>query len=530
MYIEISINNNVRGRSYMPILDWIDIGKVAAERDEDLHNYFFDAGISKQIVDNPNIFLMLGRKGAGKTAVFLHLSRKPEVFKDNDVVLSLSLTNYSWNAHSLLKRDEKADSLSYRDSWRFVILVESLNGLSKHYEDRGIRPPSEIRDAMKVLEKLFSKPIPTWTDILGEKLYKLSTLRLPSGDISPDAEFSLDGGEVSFEDVKQNPSLRSLLSHNIDHLTNYLESKLLSGIRDRRIFILFDRLDEAWDTASLDVCKHINIGLIQASDYISQKFEGSLRPVAFLREDIFETLSLNDKNKLKEDCGSLLKWDRESLQKMLLYRLNFFARKYGREDVMDLNDLFDRKEIRNRATPVSYIFRCSFMRPRDVICFYKKIIDHMKDERSALEAEMSDTDEYKKIARTEVLYSDLIYSAEASFSDWLKDELKDEWETQRPEITLYLNTITNMGKTLITKDELKSGLEQTMGKLDLATMREIMTFLFEISVMGFKVGASSIWRFKSSMPSQGFNEADVYRINFGLTKALGLTETYQSEQ
>ncbi|MDG0876236.1 hypothetical protein L5D93_29020 [Paenibacillus thiaminolyticus] len=137
---------------------------------------------------------MLGRKGAGKTAVFLHLSRKPDIFNENDIVLSLSLTNYSWNAHGLLKRDEKADSLSYRDSWRFVILVEVISALSQYYEQRGNRIPQEIRDSNKVLEKLFSKPVPTWTDILGEKLYKLSTLKLPSGGFTSDAEISLDGG------------------------------------------------------------------------------------------------------------------------------------------------------------------------------------------------------------------------------------------------------------------------------------------------------------------------------------------------
>lgn len=98
---------------------------------------------------------MLGRKGAGKTAVFLHLSRKPDIFNENDIVLSLSLTNYSWNAHGLLKRDEKADSLSYRDSWRFVILVEVISALSQYYEQRGNRIPQEIRDSNKVLEKLF---------------------------------------------------------------------------------------------------------------------------------------------------------------------------------------------------------------------------------------------------------------------------------------------------------------------------------------------------------------------------------------
>lgn len=514
----------------MPILDWINVGKVAAERDEELQNYFYDAGISKQIVDNPNIFLMLGRKGAGKTAVFLHLSRKPNIFSNNDVVLSLSLTNYSWNAHGLLKRDEKADSLSYRDSWRFVILVEAIRGLSSLYEESGEKAPSEIKDAAKVLEKLFSKPVPSWIEILGEKLYKLSTLKLPSGELSAESEISIDGGEISFEEVQKNPTLRHSLSHNMESLTEYLENKLIAGIANKRVFLLFDRLDEAWDATSIDICKHINIGLIQASDYIVQRFEGKLRPVAFLREDIFETLSINDKNKLKEDCGSLLKWERDSLQKMLLYRINYYARKHEKPEITDLNDLFDRKEIRNRATPVSYINRCTFMRPRDVICFYKKIIDQMKDERAALETEMPNSDDYERINSTEVLYSDVIYSAEASFSDWLKDELKDEWGTQRPEINIYLNTITNIGKTLITKGEIKTNLEQTMGRLDNASLREIMTYLFDISVIGFKVGASTIWRFKSTMPSQAFNEAEIYRVNFGLTKSLGLTETYLTEQ
>ncbi len=101
----------------MSILDWIDVGKVAAERDENLKYYFFDTGISKKIIDNPNMFLMLGRKGAGKTAVFLHLVSNKQLFKATDIVFSLSLNNYSWNAHALLKRDEKAETFSFRDSW-----------------------------------------------------------------------------------------------------------------------------------------------------------------------------------------------------------------------------------------------------------------------------------------------------------------------------------------------------------------------------------------------------------------------------
>ena len=59
------------------ILDWINVGDVSAERDNNLSEYFYDAGVSKNIINNPKQYLLLGRKGAGKTAVFLHLASRP---------------------------------------------------------------------------------------------------------------------------------------------------------------------------------------------------------------------------------------------------------------------------------------------------------------------------------------------------------------------------------------------------------------------------------------------------------------------
>ncbi len=53
------------------IIDWINVGDVYAERDNNLSEYFYDAGVSKNIINNPKQYLLLGRKGAGKTAVFL---------------------------------------------------------------------------------------------------------------------------------------------------------------------------------------------------------------------------------------------------------------------------------------------------------------------------------------------------------------------------------------------------------------------------------------------------------------------------
>lgn len=34
----------------MSILDWIDVGKVSAERDINLNNYFYDNGTLKKLI------------------------------------------------------------------------------------------------------------------------------------------------------------------------------------------------------------------------------------------------------------------------------------------------------------------------------------------------------------------------------------------------------------------------------------------------------------------------------------------------
>ncbi|MFQ2462102.1 hypothetical protein ACK31Q_17780 [Aeromonas caviae] len=76
----------------MSILDWIDVGKVSAERDINLNNYFYDNGTLKKLIENNNHFLMLGRKGSGKTALFNYFTTNPKDFvNENDKVISISL-------------------------------------------------------------------------------------------------------------------------------------------------------------------------------------------------------------------------------------------------------------------------------------------------------------------------------------------------------------------------------------------------------------------------------------------------------
>jgi hypothetical protein len=508
----------------MDILSWIEIGLVSAERDKNLVHYFYDGGVVKSVLESEKHFLILGRKGAGKTAVFQYLQTKPAgVFRETDLLVPLSLVDYSWNAHALLARPEKAASMAQRDSWRLVMAIESIRAIVSSCEQRSVALPKEMEAASALLERIFSKPIPSWTDLIAGKLFRLSKLKLPSGGLDATGDLKVDGGEVSFEALKADVNLRAQLSQNADHLTAFLEAALKKNEPNARVFLIFDRLDEAWTPSAIQTCKEIVAGLLQAAEHVLDKFGGRIRPLVFLREDIFPMLELNDKSKLRQDCSSTLMWDSEGLEQMLLRRLNFYGEKGNRPPIVSSDALFDRKEMRNRTTPSRYILSRTMMRPRDLVTYYRAIIASMKDgardEFGTFVAD--DTREY--------LSADAVYDAEASLGDYLYDELIDEWKTQRPEIEQYLNAFANLGKTTFESAELKDQLGKQGLSFDSAAFQETLRFLYENSIVGFQVGSSAIWRFKCTHPGQSYTDSPEFRVHNGLIKRLNLREPYRAE-
>jgi hypothetical protein len=507
----------------MDILEWIDVGPVSAERDENLVHYFFDGGVLKTVLGSERHFLILGRKGAGKTAVFQYLQTKPaDSFKASDILVPLSLVDYSWNAHALLARPEKSGSMAQRDSWRLVIAVECIRAVAKYCDEKSVKLTSEMSVALKTLEKLFSTPIPSWTELITGKLFRLSKLRLPSGGLGTEGDVKVDAGEVSFEAVKADSTLREQLSSNTEHLTTLLETALESDKSGARIYLIFDRLDEAWTPGGIETCKEIVAGLLQAAEHALGKFKGRVRPLVFLREDIFPMLELNDKNKLRQDCSSTLMWDSAGLEQMIFRRLNFYRKGAG-PAISSSDELFNRKEMRNRTTPSRYILARTMMRPRDLVTYYKSIIASMKD-RARDEFGTFVTDNSR-----ECLDADAIYDAEAAFGDFLYDELLDEWKTQRPEIEQYLNAFANLGKAVFEPSELRDQLTKQGLAPDTAAYQETLRFLYDNSIIGFTVGSSTIWRFKCTHPGQSYTDSPTFRVHNGLIKRLNLREPYRSD-
>ena len=495
------------------ITDWIGVGEVSAERDQNLQNYFYDAGVSSSLVANKRQYLLLGRKGAGKTAVYIHLvSKPPSVFKSNDIVQGLSLQSYNWHAHNLLSNNLRSGGFQHRDSWRFVLCVESIRAIVTHMRQNHGELPAPIQRAAKVLEKLFSTPVPSWVDLLGEKLFTLATAKLPELSASGDSEgFTAGGGEITFEALENDKTLKIQLNRNIENLTNWMEQCLESCPENLRVFLVFDRLDEAWVSNFVEESKSIISGLLHASEHALQRFGGRIRPLVFLREDIFSTFNINDRNKLREDCSESLRWTQEEIERLVLERINFYADQNSRPRMMSVQDAFFEKEIRSRTTPVKHIYNRTMGRPRDMVAFLSRIF---------------------KTARTEGLYSQdgekilsrAIYAAEPGYSEYLFGELDDEWRSQNPQFQDYLSTLENLRYAAITAAELEQALAGKKLAVDRAGFRQVVRFLFENSIVGITVGDSKQWRYRCFYPNQAFVDTEVIKVHPGLIKRLGLTE------
>lgn len=509
----------------MNILDWINFGKVSAERDDLLIKYFYDNGVLKNVIESPTSFLVLGRKGAGKTAVFKYLAEnKGAYISKKDILISLSFEDYNWSIHSLLTNPEKAESLSYKQSWKFVIIIESIKAVNNWYKENGKTVPKEIEKANKLLEKLFDSPVPSIYQIISKKLLSISSLKLPKAGVDLE-EGSFDsaeigGGEISFDEVKSSTSLQQSLSENIENLLNYLE-KALTVVKDIQVFICFDRIDEAWDDVSYVSSKRVIAGLISAADSLTAQYKGLIRPIIFLREDIFEVLSINDANKLREDCGQLLHWNKDTIQKLLLARVNYFAKTHELPSFTELDSIFDKKEMRQRTKQINYILKRTMMRPRDIISYLGKILDSMKEK-------MNDPFSDEKIS-FEVIDSESIYNAEAGYSEWLKQEILDEWSVQNPIIIDLFNSIQNNSSTNFNADELEIQLRKLKSDVNHHDIINYLKFLFDNSIIGFKLGDGKEWKFKCFYPSQGFINSPEYRVHEGLVRGLNLKENRETE-
>lgn len=485
----------------MDIKDWLPEFKVSAESDEHLKDYFLKTNSLKNITDEQR-WLVLGRKGTGKTALYEYLcSAKPSEINDFNVI-PLNFRAYPWPIHNLYKDSLEGELNAFQKSWEYLIVTKSLIKLIEIKKDDLNK---ELKTCKKYIETIYGNPDPTLVEIIKSKIARIDELTLPTLEAMEALSFSL--GAISFEDIPDNDKLKNKLKSNAFTLTTYFNDVLNRNIGDIKLLLVFDQLDEAWLSEEINTYSKVLANLVNVANSINNNLSlnKNLKPVVFLRSDIYETLKFNDKTKVFEDSAIEITWDEDSLNKMFWQRIN----KYKPKDV-ELkryplsNSIFEVKSVRHGATPFKHILRRSFYRPRDIITYLNKVRQGHVETSSGLYSSKD------------------LYNAESSYSQTIYNELLDEWSNQLPEITQYLGILQSIGVQTFDYKTFYKTADKEIENFSRSKAQDILKFLFKNSIIGQKVNVN--WEYIATNPFLQISYDKAFHVNNGLKQRLVLTE------
>ena len=476
------------------ITEWMPEFKVSAESDRDLMRYFVKTPLLSRVL-NGGRWMVIGRKGTGKTALYEYLRQASPADLAGYRTIALSFKDYPWPIQRLYREAMESEISSYQRSWKYLIIVRCLAGLIETAEKKS-KLPAELAEAKAVLQKFFGSPNPGLLEIVKSKLFRLKSLSLPGAELD-DASLTLGG--IEFDDVAADEDLQRRLRANAFQLLDYFDAIYKRHATHANQLVIIDQLDENWLQGSIDEYSKILVNLILCAQNLnnSSEYDERLKVVVFLRGDIYETLRFNDKNKVYQDGAIEIKWDYDSLDEMITERIQ----KYSPSDAnLDLSNrsgsIFENKTVRHGATPLKHMLRRSFYRPRDVIVYLNKVR------------------EIHQPSATGLYTSKDLYSAEKNVSSSMYDELIDEWAAQNSDFESYLMTLQNIGVEIFTRQQYAEKYGVIHHDATDATINEVLRFLFANSIIGQKVSVN--WEYACTNPHIQIDFELPFHVNNGL--------------
>lgn len=259
--------------------------------------------------------LAVGRKGSGKTALFIQVRDKIRADKRN-VVVDLKPEGYQ-----LIKLKENILPFVTEGSrqhlitafWEYLILLEVAYKLLE--KDKITHKFNhEIHDLYRELETTYSSDSISSEGDFSERLAALSQ------KISE--EFQSRYGSRASTQLSLEEVTTLLYAHDIRALRSII-SKYLE--RKQSVWVLFDNLDKGWSTGGVDAIDSVALRcLIDAGRKIEremQKAEHRFRCIVFVRNDVYENVMAHSSDYGKE-MRAVLDWsDPDLLREMLRLRL-----------------------------------------------------------------------------------------------------------------------------------------------------------------------------------------------------------------
>lgn len=446
------------------------------------------------------VFLVLGRKGSGKTAIFKKLltEHDPEIFSYGH-----TFDDYPWQHHDLQAHTGVPEERRYIHSWKYLILI----GLSKLVLNHDNSQPwsDEAQNSLAALEDFV-------IDSYGSRDPDLRQLFSPEKELRFKGALALPFLKVQGERV----TVKDLPVH-VQDVNRAIQDHVLTGLNpDHRYYVCFDQLDLGFTRAQPEYAQRLTGLVLAARDlFVAGRSAGrQLNVVVFLRDDIYQDLQFEDKNKITENYAAYVVWsetDGELTLKRLMESRFTEALSDGTTPVA-WDDVFDEsKEMPSRQTKYRHICDRTFLRPRDMIKFCNEVLDAYK--RGDSPAERFD--------------NTAVHTARDTYSDYLLNELDDEIAKHVPNYKEYLEVIKEIGSVTFSLADFRDAWVKRPTVSDVDPLKALSQ-LFEFSVIGYLKpggrggGSEYVWRYLDARAR--FNPtAEIYRVHAGFKEALDLT-------
>ncbi|MEU1600909.1 hypothetical protein ABZ468_51450 [Streptomyces sp. NPDC005708] len=419
--------------------------------------------------------LVIGRKGAGKSAICLRL-----MSGGDDVGSSVLITPDNAAGEEIRRFEllgltgDTAKSLV----WRYVFAVHAARYLMAHADAEHGR---HRRTALKALRK-FLQANNEWDEAgLYDRLVRGAN-RLQSTSLSLEA-FGVKAGldmSRSSEGARASAQLE-VLEAGVARAFGEL------GCAERHgpLLVLVDQLEQIWSNDPES--KAMVTGLLLAGKRAASVYGSGLRCVLFLRADIYDVLEFSDGDKFRGD-EIRIKWSIEELKALALTRASLSL---GRE--LTAAELWGQV-LPGRVCGVpaaEYVFSRSLPRPRDAIQFLNLCRDEAAEQGHA------------------AITSGDVMRAAQQFSEWKLQDVAREYLINFPFLSQVFAIFRNTGYVVM-RTALENRFVQNRAALherfpeytEALTAEGVVDVLFGINFLGVRRGSDIVYAGDAGVPVQ----------------------------
>lgn len=336
-------------------LNNINFGYADAEMElqrtpEIFDNAFFDPKSYLNDLLNGPAFLLLGRKGSGKTAYSAKIRRMAQSDK-YIIARPSSLTKFDYTMfESFAGKKGVIGGRRFMSTWTYLLLVEIV----KLVRDNVVSCENERISAL--INALEEHGILSSEDIV----HSANFIKKRGVELSIDASIASVKGQRSTEET--------IVINDMDEISELMTSCLSElYFGDISHYLLIDGLDDALRCECF--ASDVIMGLVRASQDINRiMFTSSLKMkiVILLRTDIWDKCKDPDKNKITRDESINLLWDIPSLDNIVLKRIQQYYPDLDKTEEM-WKYLFRGTYL--EIDIVKCLYQHTLLRPRDILAF-----------------------------------------------------------------------------------------------------------------------------------------------------------------